>query len=416
MSESTHPSLATGPPENTGPLPPLPLHISVNVQTADGHPAVLITVAGELDSIGASLLQSAWDSGVDGFPPRAVLDLQRVDYCNAAGLRVLAHIRASCRARDTALDLTTSPRIDWLLNLLGLTPDLEGWRAPKVAEHHDRPGGEVPRPGGGPPTGGPPLPPQAIGRSDTATGPFPALTLVAPYQESADAGLLGQVNASVQWARTLAVHDVEETLAAVLDAAGEAIEGLECASIMLLEGRDQPRPRASGGPLCEQLDALQLSMRQGPGWHSCLRATDVFVDDLQDTYSVRRWPHLTAATAELPVRAVMSVHLSTPSRPLGCLTLLATRAGAFDDGARGVAQVLAAVASLSLAAAIQRQQLTAAVASRDVIGQAKGILMERLHLTADQAFTLLQDASSRTNTKLSVLASQITLTGELVTP
>lgn len=226
----------------------------------------------------------------------------------------------------------------------------------------------------------------------------------------------GQVTALVQWARTLAVHDVGDTLAAVLDAASDAIEGLECASAVLLEGREQLRPRASGGPLGDQLYDLQRGTWEGPGWHSCLQAVDVFVDDLRDEESARRWPHLTAAAAELPVRAVMSVHLSTPGRPLGCLTLLGSRAGAFDDSARGGAQVLAAVASQSLAAAVQREQLTDAVASRDVIGQAKGILMEHLHLTADQAFTVLQDVSSTTNTKLSAIAAQVTLTGELLLP
>jgi AmiR/NasT family two-component response regulator len=58
-------------------------------------------------------------------------------------------------------------------------------------------------------------------------------------------------------------------------------------------------------------------------------------------------------------------------------------------------------------------ELDAAVASRDLIGQAKGILMERFKLTPDQAFDLLRDRSQHLNIKLSELAEHLATTGEL---
>ena len=64
------------------------------------------------------------------------------------------------------------------------------------------------------------------------------------------------------------------------------------------------------------------------------------------------------------------------------------------------------------------QQLTEKVAgleeallSRDVIGQAKGILMERLHLTGDQAFEQLRQASQQRNRKLREIAAELAETG-----
>ena len=56
--------------------------------------------------------------------------------------------------------------------------------------------------------------------------------------------------------------------------------------------------------------------------------------------------------------------------------------------------------------------LEEALVSRDVIGQAKGILMERLHLTADQAFEELRTASQRQNRKVRAIAAELADTGE----
>src|SRR5437588_8338709 len=64
------------------------------------------------------------------------------------------------------------------------------------------------------------------------------------------------------------------------------------------------------------------------------------------------------------------------------------------------------------------QQLTDKVAgleeallSRDVIGQAKGILMERLHLTSDLAFEELRSVSQKYNRKVRELAADLAETG-----
>jgi len=56
--------------------------------------------------------------------------------------------------------------------------------------------------------------------------------------------------------------------------------------------------------------------------------------------------------------------------------------------------------------------LQEALVSRDVIGQAKGILMERLHMTPDQAFEELRMASQRLNVKLRDLAVRVAETGQ----
>ena len=70
----------------------------------------------------------------------------------------------------------------------------------------------------------------------------------------------------------------------------------------------------------------------------------------------------------------------------------------------GVLLCLARTADESTRAAVQ---LSEAVASRDVIGQAKGILMERGRITAAEAFDVLRTASQRLNRKLRDIAEEL---------
>ena len=75
--------------------------------------------------------------------------------------------------------------------------------------------------------------------------------------------------------------------------------------------------------------------------------------------------------------------------------------------------MFAAHAAVALAGAQQLEHVRSALVNRDVIGQAKGILMERFKMTGDQAFLALVAASQQTNRKLHVVAAELALTGVL---
>jgi hypothetical protein len=94
------------------------------------------------------------------------------------------------------------------------------------------------------------------------------------------------------------------------------------------------------------------------------------------------------------------------------LNLYSKGVDAFDDDARSLGSVFAAHAAVALSTALHDEQMDAALQSRDVIGQAKGILMAREGLTADQAFDMLRRASQRLNVKLRELAEEVAYTGE----
>jgi AmiR/NasT family two-component response regulator len=92
---------------------------------------------------------------------------------------------------------------------------------------------------------------------------------------------------------------------------------------------------------------------------------------------------------------------------MGSLNLYADAVDAFDDEDRSVASIFASHAAVALRAAQRQEQLIDAIDSRDVIGQAKGIIMARKGVDDDVAFAMLRDASSRMNRKLREVAQQV---------
>jgi len=107
------------------------------------------------------------------------------------------------------------------------------------------------------------------------------------------------------------------------------------------------------------------------------------------------------------VGAMLCFQLFVAGDNLGALNLYSPTAGAFTEESESVGLIFATHAAVALAGAQQERQLTAAMISRDIIGQAKGIVMERFHINADQAFTLIARLSQEQNIRLNDLAAQL---------
>jgi hypothetical protein len=129
-----------------------------------------------------------------------------------------------------------------------------------------------------------------------------------------------------------------------------------------------------------------------------------------------RWPLFSPGAAEVGLRSMLACRLFVPRNEgtLGALSLYSSLPGAFDVAARDVALMFASHASLALAgmaqelrAAARERNLEEALRSRDVIGQAKGILMEREHISADEAFERLRRVSQHQNRKLRLIAEEL---------
>ena len=154
-------------------------------------------------------------------------------------------------------------------------------------------------------------------------------------------------------------------------------------------------------------------MGEGPCLAAVSSAAPVWVPDLPRE---NRWPKFTAAATRLGVGSMMCTSLVVQNQSYGSFSLASGRPHAFDEEAQALAAVFAAHATIALAGSEWRRNMMAALTSRDVIGQAKGILMERHRLTPDAAFALLVRASQHTHTKLRSVSEELCRTGELPLP
>lgn len=217
----------------------------------------------------------------------------------------------------------------------------------------------------------------------------------------------------VKMARSLLQAETAElAMTDVVEAAVRFVNGCDVASFSAYV-EDVATTLASTSQVALDVDAAQYQAADGP----CLQAIRtlqlvVSADLAQEV----RWPAFVAA-APTEVRSVLSSPVPD-YRPagtnFGSLNTYGFQANAFDDEGADTAILLTAhlgvllqLARTATEASQRAAQLSVAVTSRDVIGQAKGILMERERLTAAEAFDVLRTASQRLNRKLRDVADQL---------
>jgi GAF domain-containing protein len=212
-------------------------------------------------------------------------------------------------------------------------------------------------------------------------------------------------------ARTLQAEDgLDKTLRQIVDTAVDTVPGAQHASISRIQRRREVKTLAATEELPRAVDHAQYDTGEGPCLDTLYEEETVRLSDLR---SERRWPEFTARAIELGVGSMLSVQLFVEEDGLGALNLFSTEPNAFDDSSEHVALMFAAHAAVAMSNEQNQQELRIAVSTREVIGQAQGILMERFKITADLAFRLLVRASQDTNRKLRDIAQELTTTGEL---
>lgn len=153
------------------------------------------------------------------------------------------------------------------------------------------------------------------------------------------------------------------------------------------------------------LDDIQRRHGEGP----CLTAAwKHHVVRLDDVCGEERWPsYCREVAATTPIRSILAFELFTGRGTTGALNFYADTADAFDDEAVELGLILATHAALAWHMVRRDEQFRSALASRDVIGQAKGIVMERFGIDAVQAFELLKRLSQDMNTPLADVAQHL---------
>jgi GAF domain-containing protein len=202
---------------------------------------------------------------------------------------------------------------------------------------------------------------------------------------------------------------LQDLLERALALATEIVPGCEEAGISLLQNRIVATP-ASVGALAAACDKLQEQLGDGPCVTALLEVDIIRIDDIR---LEERWPEFSAGAAQAGLRSMLACRLATQRDKLGALNLYSTEVGAFTDESEAMAAGYAAHVSHALSALDRETNLRRALQSREVIGQAMGILMERHRITASQAFDVMVHASQRTNVKLRVIAEELVRTGTL---
>jgi GAF domain-containing protein len=235
------------------------------------------------------------------------------------------------------------------------------------------------------------------------TDPAPASTSSQKPRELA--ALLAQLGAVV-----LSTETIGTTVELVTSLAVQTIPGTTGAGVTLVDARGK-RSVAPSNAVVQRADQLQYELDDGPCLTAARDRVAVRIDDVTDE---PRWPSWTAAVRDVGVRSMLSVPLVAAGAGIGAIKVYSGQPSAYEDHAERVLELFARQAAILLANAQTladarrvNLQLTGALQSRDVIGQAKGILLARGAVDDGAAFAMLVNASQQANLKLHAVARQL---------
>ena len=201
---------------------------------------------------------------------------------------------------------------------------------------------------------------------------------------------------------------VDGVLRRIVDQAAATVEGCDLADLLLVKD-GQVTTAAYSDPLVTELDALQVAFGEGPCLDVASTGVTIYALDLDDD---PRWPRFGPAATAAGIRSALALEVST--RRSSALNLYSHLPAAFGAVDRAKALLFATLAGLALASAEEHEDeqkltvdLQAALGTRELIGQAQGILMEREHLSAEAATARLHRTSRDADIPLRRLAADI---------
>jgi GAF domain-containing protein len=204
-----------------------------------------------------------------------------------------------------------------------------------------------------------------------------------------------------------------ETLLRVSEITTDALPAAKMAGITLLAPNGRPTTSVFTDPDAPEIDDAQYRSGRGPCLDSWRQGRVIRLDDMES--AADQYPEFSCTALAHGVRSSLSLPLVAGDKSVGALNLYSLVPSGFTTDDESIGTDLAAAAAIVLANASAYweatelgEQLTEAMRSRAIIEQAKGILMARSpHLTADDAFVLLRQASQRENVKLRDIAQRI---------
>jgi GAF domain-containing protein len=206
-------------------------------------------------------------------------------------------------------------------------------------------------------------------------------------------------------ARSVAApRDIDDVLSNVTATTVELLPGADTAGVLLVSKGGKFESLYGTSELIYEVDRLQEKHNAGPCVEAAINELVVRTEDFE---TETRWPQYSKEVCELGVRSSISFKLYTGDRTAGALNVFSRRPHSFDADSEVIGSILAAHAAAAILASRDSQQLQTALLSRDLIGQAKGILMERFDVDAVGAFEMLRKLSQQMNVRLAEVARRV---------
>jgi GAF domain-containing protein len=199
-------------------------------------------------------------------------------------------------------------------------------------------------------------------------------------------------------------RDIDTVLQTIVEVTAGSLQGVDHVGITLAHSNGEMETKAATDDFVLQLDRIQYELGEGPCVHAMETSRVVVVENAKDD---PRWPRFMKPAVELGLRAQMGLRLYADSQTLGGLNMYSTTVDAIDPGVECLAQLFAEHASIALGRAQREDHLHNAIFSRQVIGQATGLIMERYRLNETRAFDYLIRVSSHSNIKVRDVAREL---------
>jgi hypothetical protein len=198
--------------------------------------------------------------------------------------------------------------------------------------------------------------------------------------------------------------DLDQTLRMITQSAADTVPGVIEASISVTRKDGRIDTLAPTGPLAVQGDQLQYDLHEGPCLDAALGEPVVTVGDLATD---PRWPAFGPKAAALGLGGHLAFQFRADPHVRGALNLYSIEPYGIDEDSVHLGSLFAGQLALAMGWAKQDETMSDALATRNVIGQAVGLVMERYTLDADRAFAFLTRLSQTSNIKLRQVAGAL---------
>ena len=317
-------------------------------------------IRGEVDIATAPTLRGLVQLLIDQGSTRIVLDLANVTFLDASGLGVLSGASARLVRMGGGLTLRSVPRnVQRTLEISGVAALVEI----ENVEHAVRPLGTEER-------------------VDADSGAERA------EQSSAELSRFGALPASND--------TVDAALRLVVALASATVSGADGVSVSL-HRNGQLMTAAASDDTVLQMDYDQYATGEGPCLSAAAEGHWFHAEALAHE---PRWPQFVPRALDGGIASILSSPLMSGQRPIGALNIYSKVERAFGPPEQELAALFAThVAGILLDAGadIPDEETTSriqeALRSRQTIARAQGVLMERRHVSAEQAAALLHSTS-----------------------